>query len=65
MSVLKSLDLNSMYDGIVQPADDYYNNTDTFYWEKNPDLFDDGGKEFRAGASQNRDANVKFKFLMY
>lgn len=52
-----------MYDGLAQPADDYYNNTDSFYWTEHPELFDDGYKELKNGSSQNRDA--KFKFLMF
>ncbi|CUS09659.1 unnamed protein product [Tuber aestivum] len=47
--------------GLQQPHDTYYNNTDTAYWEANPDLVDDGGKEFREGAHQNKNANSKFK----
>lgn len=35
--------------GLIQPHDSYYNNTDTAYWEANPDLVDDGGKEARNG----------------
>lgn len=63
MNVLKSLDINSMYEGLAQPADDYYNNTDSFYWKEHPEEFDDGYKEVKDGASRNKDA--KFKFLMY
>lgn len=47
--------------GLQQPSDSYYNNTDTAYWEANPDLVDDGGKELREGAHQNKNANSKFK----
>lgn len=49
--------------GLMQPPDNYYNNTDTFYWDANPLEVDDGAKELKAGASQNQNANAKFKFL--
>lgn len=62
--MLDKLNLNSIQKGLVQPADDAYNNTDTFYWDKNPLDFGDGSKEVKEGAIANKNANVKFKFLL-
>lgn len=62
--MLENLDLNSIQKGLVQPADGDYNQTDTFYWDKNPLDFGDGSKEVQEGAIANKNANVKFKFLV-
>lgn len=50
--------------GLMQPPDDYYNNTDTFYWDAHPLEVDDGAKELKDGAAQNQNANARFKFLI-
>lgn len=62
MKVLDGLNINSSFKGLVQPADDFYNNTDSFYWAEHPEEFDDGYKEVKNGMTQNKDAKFKFLF---
>lgn len=62
--MLDKFKLNNTLSGLVQPADDAYNNTDTFWWVKNPLAFGDGSLEVKNGATSNKNANVKFKFLL-
>lgn len=65
MDILDTMKLDDLYEGIVQPADDFYNNTDTAYWVEHPLDFGDGSKEVADGMTADKDAEAtKFKFLM-
>lgn len=61
--LIKATESISLPMKLMQPPESYYNNSDTWYWDENPDLRDDGTPEIEAGAIVNEPA-TKFKFLI-
>lgn len=47
----------------MQPSDNFYNNTDTAYWDDHQLDYGDGSKELSKGATSDKNAEAKFKFL--
>ncbi|RPB15253.1 hypothetical protein P167DRAFT_571729 [Morchella conica CCBAS932] len=61
--LIKATESISLPMNLMQPPESFYNNSDTWYWDDNPDLRDDGTPEIEAGAIVI-EPSTKFKFLI-